>query len=199
MPPYLSCPLGYYQKLGISWGGSWCFQCPSWSFSFPSYQQGDPEQPTSLTVSSWLPVSPVCSPCYSHSLYLSFWVGLSVSSLFTCTHFSLFSHTPLSVLWGHPGFETMDFLVRYPGSNSVINPVTCVVYCWEVTLSELPFVICKIEILLLPLIVLVQLLNQIIHENYFEICWSIICAQDMLVITSAHTFNLSVSIFSTCS
>lgn len=132
-----------------------CFQCPSWPFPFPSYQQGDPEQPTSLTVSSWLPVSPVCSPCYSHSLYLSF---LSWAFSFFLVHLypfqSVLPHSTFCLVRS-PGFENMDFLVRYPGSNSVINPVTCVVCCWEVTLSEFPFVICKIEILLLPLTVLV--------------------------------------------
>lgn len=81
--------------------------------SSPSYQ-----------MSSWLPLSPVRSHCNSHTLYLSFWVEFSVFTLFTSVHLSLFHHTPFSVLWGHPGFDTMDLLVRYPGSNSVTNFVT---------------------------------------------------------------------------
>ena len=203
-PPYQSYSLCHYQKLGISGGGSWCFQCPSWPFAFflhdltflplqlkcPSYQQGDPEQPILSNVSSWLPLSPVCSHYNSHTLYLFFWVELSVFPLFTSAHLSLFHHIPFSVLWGHPGFDTMDFLVRYSGSNSATSFVTLCSLLLGIYSLWASF--CKIEILLLPLIV--WILNEIIHENYFEICWSIICASGHVSYHCWHILNLSISV-----
>lgn len=127
-----------------------------------------------------------------YSLLLPFWVGLLVSS-------SVPLHPPqsilpcsVSLLWDCSGFETMDF-IRYPGSNPLTDFIPCVILFWELTLSELPFVICKKEILLFPLIVLLGILNEIMHGNYFEICWPIICVQDMLAVTLAHTF-LSLSV-----
>ena len=108
-PAYQCYSLYHYQKLGISRGGSWCFQCPSWPFPFflhdltylpphlkcPSCQQGDPEQPILSNVSSWLPFSPVCSHCNSTpyiSLFeLSFQFypcsPLSISVYSTILHF----------------------------------------------------------------------------------------------------------------
>ena len=52
--------------------------------------------------------------------------------------------------------------------------------------------ICKKEILLFPFIVLLRILSEIMHRNYFEICWLIIGVQDTLAVTLAHTF-LSLS------
>lgn len=123
-------------------------------------------------------------------LSLFFWVELSLSSLFSYSNLSLFHCTPFSVLQVFPGFETMHFLVRLSGLNPITNLITCIVLYWEVALSKLPFVICKTKILSLPLVVLVWILSEVMHENYFEIWWFIIFTQDVLVTTSAHTFNL---------
>lgn len=88
----------------------------------PSYWQGDPEQPTSLTVCSGLPLSPLLtlppsiSPC---ELGFSFFLCSSLSTSICLTLFSL--------LQGCPGFESTKFLVRYSGSNKLIDLVTSVV------------------------------------------------------------------------
>ena len=112
------------------------------------------------------------------------------SSFSPSAHLSLFHHIPFSVLWGHPGFDTMDFLVRYSGSNSATSFVTLCSLLLGIYSLWASF--CKIEILLLPLIV--WILNEIIHENYFEICWSIICASGHVSYHCWHILNLSISV-----
>lgn len=135
MPPSLSCPLLHFQELVLSSGGSWCSQCPTWPFPLLGHCLL-PSSLSNLTVQAVgkgsraahsLTVSPALPSLPPPPLYLSYWVGLWVSSSVHLCPAQSIPPTQFSLLWVCPEFASMKFLVRYPGSSNLTHLVTCVV------------------------------------------------------------------------